>query len=290
MQNKSSRFESSKTILITGASSGIGETTAKHFDQLGFKVYAGVRNDKDASRIEKNSRNITAVILDVTQKKHIHQTKALLELELEGHGLDALVNNAGIALAGPLESLSLDDLQKQFDINIMGAISMIQAFLPQLRNAKGNIINISSTSAMVALPFGSAYAASKFALEGLSDALRIELKQFGISVSLIVPGSVKTAIWDKHDANLSDFLDKMSNDTNKHYGKNILTQQALIKRVSSKGIHPDVVAKTIEKAIKSQKPKARYLVGPSARVQWFMKTILPTRWFDTLKYKMLISQ
>ncbi len=283
----SKNFE--RALLITGASTGIGNAAAIRFDKLGFKVYAGVRSEEDVLKLKEISRTITAIILDVTLEEDILRTKALLESELSEIGLFSLINNAGIAIVGPLECITPEQLKKQFDVNVLGTARMIKTLLPLLRIAQGRIINISSTSAIIALPFASVYAASKFALEGLSDALRTEFRPFGVFVSLIEPGSVKTPIWGKYEKELDQLLNTMNGEAQSFYSQNLLSQQAFIKNISTKGISPDLVIKTIEKAMTTNKPKPRYLVGPSAKAQWFFKTILTTKWLDYLKYKAIMK-
>src|SRR5262245_5535409 len=179
-------------IVITGASSGIGR--AMRLDQLGFHVFAGVRNPADGDALKsKSSERLSPVLLDVTSEDSIARAaRSIGDAPIAG-----LVNNAGIAVGGPLEMVPIPLWRKQFEVNVIGQVAVTQAFLPLLRVGRGRIVNIGSIAGRSALPFTSPYCSSKFALEGLSDSLRMELRQWGISVSIVEPGSIRTPIWEK---------------------------------------------------------------------------------------------
>ena len=181
----------SGTVLVTGASTGIGEATALHLKELGFDSVGAVRKQEDADRLR--SHGLRTVKLDVTDPASIATARA----ELADAPLAGLVNNAGIAVAGPLEFLPLDQLRLQLEINLVGQVAVIQQFLPSLRAARGRIVNLSSIGGRVALPLVAAYNASKFALEAISDSLRRELLGQGVDVIVIEPGGVRTPIWRK---------------------------------------------------------------------------------------------
>jgi NAD(P)-dependent dehydrogenase (short-subunit alcohol dehydrogenase family) len=185
-----------RSILITGTSTGIGQACAARFATLGWRVFAGVRKDEDARSLEEEiGPAVSPVLLDVTDADSINATAGLIESETGDRGLDALVNNAGIVAAGPLEYLPIPELRKQLEVNVVGQLAVTQAVLPLLRRATGRIIMISSISGRVSLPMAGAYGASKFALEALSDALRLELRHWGMHVVLIEPGRIETPIW-----------------------------------------------------------------------------------------------
>ena len=183
---------STGSVIITGASSGIGEACALRLDRRGFHVFAGVRRISDGELLQqKTSDRLVPVLLDVTSQESIASAKELISAQIHPAGLFGLFNNAGIPLGGALEALDLDDFRSQMEVNLIGAIAMTQAFLPLLRKGNGRIINMSSISGLIALPFVGPYAATKFALEAISDSLRVELKPWGISVSLVEAGAAQ---------------------------------------------------------------------------------------------------
>ncbi|MDB5092090.1 MAG: Oxidoreductase, Glucose/ribitol dehydrogenase family, partial [Candidatus Eremiobacteraeota bacterium] len=184
-----------EAIVVTGASTGIGAAAAAELARLGYVVFAGVRSDADASAVCALHENVRALRLDVTSAAEV--AAAAGAVAASGLALQGVVNNAGIAVAGPLEYLPVDEWRRQFEVNLFGAVTVTQAFLPLLRPARGRLVFVGSVSGRLATPFIAPYSASKFALRAVTDALRIELFPFGLSVSLIEPGSVKTPIWQK---------------------------------------------------------------------------------------------
>ena len=194
----------SKNILITGVSTGIGYDLAKVFLSSGYKVYGSVRKQEDADRLASQLKeNFQAVIFDVTDFSEVDKAAKRLEAEIGEEGLAGLVNNAGIAVAGPFIDLSIEDFKHQFDVNVFGMIKVTQSFLPLLgarpdhSSLPGKIVQISSVSGRMGMPFVSAYVGSKYALEGISESMRKELLLYGIDVVLIEPGPIKTPIWRK---------------------------------------------------------------------------------------------
>lgn len=189
-----------KAILITGASTGIGKASALYLDRLGFKVFAGIRKQTDVNNLQKESKgNLTPVILDVTKTESITAALGFIEKETGGE-LYGLVNNAGIGFGGALEATPLTEIQKLMEVNVIGLLAVTQAFIPLLRKSKGRIINIGSTLSLLASPGASVYSASKFAVRAITDSLRIELKPFDMSVILVAPGAVESALWEKGKA------------------------------------------------------------------------------------------
>ncbi|MGD1157325.1 MAG: SDR family oxidoreductase, partial [Terriglobia bacterium] len=183
-------------VVITGASTGIGEACALHLDKLGFRVFAGIRKAADAEALRhRASARLVPIRLDVSDETEVEQAARNVTEALRGEGLAGLVNNAGIVVAGMLEFLPLDALRRQLEVNVVGQVAVTQAFLPHLRKARGRIVNIGSVSGLIAGPFSGAYAASKFALEALTDALRVELRPWKIHVSIVEPGNIQTPIW-----------------------------------------------------------------------------------------------
>jgi NAD(P)-dependent dehydrogenase (short-subunit alcohol dehydrogenase family) len=254
-------------ILITGASTGIGEGCARWFDARGHRVFAGVRREEDGARLKIGaSDRLTPVLLDVTDDASIAASRARIESAAEG-GLDGLVNNAGIVVAGPLEHLALDALRRQLDVNVVGQVAATQAFLPLLRRARGRIVFMGSIGGRFTTPFLAPYCASKYALESIADALRIELQPWGIHVSLLEPGSIATPIWKKPaDGDVPP--DRAREEAiDRDYGGALTTFRALVAKTGERGVSTDAVAVVVEHALTSRTPKTRYVVGWDARVQ-----------------------
>ncbi len=254
-------------ILITGASSGIGYATALRLAKRGATVFAGIRRQIDGETLVRESGGrVRPILLDVTESNSIRAALAHFESRREFR-FEALVNNAGYCLAGPLELLPDEELRRQFDVNFFGPLELVRTFLPLLREHGGRIVNVSSIGGKLALPLSGAYAASKFALEAASDALRVELRPLGVSVSLIEPGQVRTPIWRRSsDASLR-ILDRAPAEGRLAYEPMIRASLALVQRAEPGGIAPERVARAIEHALFARVPKARYLVGPSAHLR-----------------------
>ena len=199
----------SPAVVVTGSSTGIGEACALELDRRGFRVFAGVRNQADGQRLQaKGSTRLVPIRLDVTNDEAILAAAALVAESCKD-GLAGLVNNAGIVVAGPMELVPLAELRKQLEVNVVGQVAVTQAFLPLLRKAKGRIVNIGSLNSRITSPYLGAYAASKHALSAITDALRMELRTWGIQVSLIEPGAIDTPIWGKSFA-AADSLAEMT--------------------------------------------------------------------------------
>lgn len=274
--------ENKKYVFITGASSGIGKITAITLAKNGFQILAGVRKEEDAQKLKAESSNIIPIFLDVTNQDSINDAFNKIFEIIENNGLYSLVNNAGIAVAGPLEFLPIERLRQQLEINVIGQIAITQKLLPLIRKGQGRIINISSIAGFTAFPFKGAYAASKFAVEGFSDSLRRELKPWKIPVCIIEPGVIKTPIWEKSINLVEDIVEEMPLEAEKYYGsvyKNLLCRT--MKRVENKGASPEEVAKAILHALTSKKPKARYLVGKDAYFLRYFLTKLPDKIVDS---------
>ncbi|HEV3378109.1 MAG TPA: SDR family oxidoreductase [Thermoleophilaceae bacterium] len=265
----------SGTVLVTGASSGIGEATALHLKELGFDAVAAVRKDEDAERLA--ARGLRTVRLDVTDADSIAAARS----ELGDGPLAGLVNNAGIAVAAPLEFLPLDQLRHQLEINLIGQLAVTQAFLPALRAGRGRIVNVSSIGGRVALPLVGAYNASKFALEGVSDSLRRELLSQGVDVIVVEPGGVKTPIWRKGDQLASELAAGMPPEAERLYGRLIeALRKQTVKIATESGIEPREVAEVIGRALTAGRPRARYLVGRDAKMRAVAARVLPDRVMD----------
>jgi NAD(P)-dependent dehydrogenase (short-subunit alcohol dehydrogenase family) len=269
-----------RRVLMTGASTGIGRAGALHLCAKGFHVFAGVRKESDADALRQRATGVlssgvlTPLMLDVTDEASI---RAAYEIVAAQGGLAGLVNNAGIARLGPLEYFPIPEVRLHMEVNVIGAVAVTQAFLPLLREGKGRVVNISSVSGLCALPFASAYSASKFALEAASDALRVELRPWKIPVSIIEPGNVKTPIWEKGIAAADAMLKSAPPDVvaqgTKLYGP--VTEFLKQRARNPRGITPECVARVIEHALTSKKPRARYIVGGDARALQLLR-VLPT--------------
>jgi NAD(P)-dependent dehydrogenase (short-subunit alcohol dehydrogenase family) len=267
----------SGVVLVTGASTGIGEATAFHLRELGFDPVAGVRRDEDAERLE--GHGLQTVRLDVTDEAQIAAAR-----EAIGDGvLAGLVNNAGVAVAAPLEYVPLDQFRQQLEVNLIGQVAVTQVFLPALRRAGGRIVNVSSIGGLVALPLLSPYNASKFALEAVSDSLRRELRPQGIDVIVIEPGGIKTPIWTKGNKLADEMISEMPPEAERLYGRLVAgVRRETVKIERERGLSPRAVAEVIGTALTVERPRTRYVVGREAKVRANLARLLPDRAMDRL--------
>lgn len=256
--------ETARRGLITGASSGIGEATALRLARAGWRVFAGVRTGADADRLRAAAgEQLEPVTIDVTEPATI----AAVAEALGGEPLDGLVNNAGTALAMPLEFLPLDQLRRQLEVNLVGHVAVTQALLPNLRSARGRIVNVGSIAGRSSLPFLGAYAASKHALEAVTDALRVELRPFGIAVTVIEPGTIATPIWRKGGERFEELAAQMPAELGELYGSRMEAFRDAAAAAGRRAEPADKVAVVVERALTEQRPKARYVVGRDARLR-----------------------
>lgn len=261
------------SVLITGAGRGIGRATALHLAADGWTVYAGVRNLADGEALKAEAGDsIVPVQLDITNDEQI----AALDAELPAQ-LDALVNNAGIAIDGPVEALTRDRLREQFEVNVNGQIAVTRAVLPRLRASKGRIVFISSVSGRVATPWTGAYNASKYAIEALADALRMELRPWKISVSLIEPINTATDMWGEAGNVFDQTIAAMTPEEVELYKGHAKGMRRTIGMMQKTAVPVENVVKRIDAALTSRRPKARYPVGVTARVQLALAAISPAR-------------
>ena len=268
-----------RSVLVTGASRGIGRVTALRLAAAGWDVHAGVRRTADGEDLRAASPRITPVVLDVADADQVAALPAHVP------DLDALVNNAGIAVFGPLEGVPIDDLRHQLEVNVVGQIAVTQALLPMLRASRGRIVFTSSLSGRVVTPLSGAYNASKFALEAAADALRMELRPWRIRVSLVEPAQVATDLW--HDA--EDAVDAaeraMPPGAQELYRDHVAGFRRTIPLSQKLAVPPDNVARTIEKALTARRPRARYVVGLGPRAQLVMSSATPTSVRDAVLRK-----
>ena len=282
---------SSPSILITGASTGIGLASAKLFQSKGWQVFAGYRSDEDGQVLA--ALGCTPLYLDVADPQAISVAIAELENSLGDNGLNYLINNAGLATAAPLEHIPIDDFKYQMAVNVEGVLLVTQACLPLIRKStassarQARIVNVSSVSGLIAYPALGAYCASKFALEALSDSLRMELLAHDIDVIVVHPGPVKTPIWQRSTAAGRKRMEVMNTAAEKDYGQLMTAMMNGAEESERYGIEASRVAKTIETALISRKPKTRYLVGNGMRrLLWFAR-LLPERRRDRIFMKKL---
>jgi len=277
-----------KAILITGASRGIGRASALLLDKLGYRVFAGVRKEEDGEELKKKSGgNLIPVILEITDENSIKQAVQKISGSLDEQSLFALVNNAGIAVVGPLEFMPVDRIREQFEVNVFGHVAVTQAFLPMLRRGKGRIINISSKEGIISMPFVGPYCASKFALEALSDSLRMELKQWDIPVSIIEPGTIATEIIEKSIVAAEEGIKKLPRHAGELYESCFNKARCASGKIAESAIPVDTVARVVAKAVTDKKPKLRYRVGPDARILAVISRILPGWMLDRLILRQL---
>jgi NAD(P)-dependent dehydrogenase (short-subunit alcohol dehydrogenase family) len=266
-------------VLVTGASTGIGHATSVLLARQGYSVYAGVRKEADRERMEAEHPSIRPIILDVTVPADV--ARSIQTVREAGDTLAALVNNAGIAVAGPLEYLPIEALRNQFEINTIAPIAMAQAALPMLRESHGRIVFIGSIAGRISAPFVGPYSASKAALASLVDALRQELSSAGIGVSLLEFASVKTPIWAKGRAGKDALIASMPPQAVTHYGRMVNAIVEQTRREEREGLDPAIIANTVLAALRSPTPRERYVVGRKAHLQAVV-AMLPTRTRDSL--------
>lgn len=270
------------TVLLTGASSGIGAATALALDRAGMTVFAGFRDPTEAGPLHKGASDRLQVIpLDITDRESIAAAVATLDAQLGDDGLDAVVNNAGEGIPGPLEILPIEQLREQLEVNVIGQVALTQAVLPLLRRAGGRVIFVGSIGGQVAVAFAGPYHASKYAMEAIADSWRQELEPDGIAVSLIEPGPIATPIWAKAAERIDDLLSRSTPGTAR-YRDRLRSFQETLRSQSKSGSSPAEVAETIERAVTADKPSSRYAVGASAKLASAVRPLLPDKLIDAV--------
>ena len=265
-------------VFITGTSTGIGEDAALRLDKHGHRVFAGVRRDEDGAALAaRASDRLVPVICDVADEASIESAMKQIDQAVGDEGLQGLVNNAGVARAGPLEHLPLDEWRSQFEVNVFGQIAVTRAALPLVRRGRGRICFIGSVSGRLGAPLMGPYAGSKFAIEGIAQSLREELRPWDIPVSVVEPGPVKTAIWDKGRSYASEIEERLGAEAMAQYREQV---DAILKGVDTNeriGVSPAKTSDAIEHALFSPKPKHRYLVGAPAKLAGPLTRFLPDK-------------
>jgi NAD(P)-dependent dehydrogenase (short-subunit alcohol dehydrogenase family) len=270
-----------RDVVITGASTGIGFASCQVLIGHGFRVFGSVRTQADADRVrERLGMGYVPLIFDVTDPDSVHRAAAAVKKKVGEQRLFGLVNNAGIAVLGPLAYLPLERFRLQIEINLLGVHTVTQAFLPLLGiessglGGAGRVVNISSVSGRLAMPFAGAYAASKFGLEGYSDSLRRELMLFGIKVILIEPRAVVTSIWDQAEKVV------VQQFPNTPYDRSLRRFAEQARSEAKTGFAPGKVAELIWRALTTPRPRARYAIVPHRLVEWSIPRRLPAEFLD----------
>ena len=276
-----------RSVVITGTSTGIGWGTAKVLINKGFRVFGSVRKTSDAERLSAEfGDRFVPLLFDVTDEGAVRAAASQVRSALAGETLAGLVNNAGVAVAGPLLQLPIEEFRRQIDINVIGVVITTQGFAPllgtdrELKGSRGRIINIGSVGGRVATPFAAPYNASKFAIEGLSDSLRRELLPFGIDVIVIGPGAVATPIWSKAEqVDITPYL-------NTPYARPLERLRAYMLALGEKGLPPERIGEVVLQALTAARPKVRYAVTQQPLQDWLARH-LPKRAVDRMVGKRL---
>lgn len=275
-----------KTVLITGASSGIGRSSVADMVQSGWQVFATVRKAQDGDQLRSDfGSSVTPVLMDVTDRASVTAAAEQVATLLQKSGLDGLVNVAGVGRVRPVEYMTQDDLQVMFDINVLGQIAVTQAFLPLLRAARGRIVNISSIGAHIAIPFGSLINATKSAFGIFSDTLRLELHPFGIYVSVVEPGAIKTPAVEKTLGDIEAVIRSLPVSGAAQYGNMLRHFARRAYEREMNGSSPDVVAEAIHHALTAKRPRTRYRVGKHATLLATLAAFLPDRLLDPVRFR-----
>lgn len=271
------------SVLITGASTGIGKATALHLDRLGFRVFAGVRKAEDGDALcAQASGRLFPLIMDVTDSEAIARARETVSESVGPAGLTGLVNNAGSAFWSPVELIPLDDLRALFEVNVFGMVAITQAFLPLVRQARGRIVNISSTAELLVTPFHSPYCASKLAVGTFSRVLRMEMRPFGVQVSIVLPGTIDTPIWKRAGEWSVRAQREHASSLDQLYGKTFGKFREYFLNLGRSGIPPEEVARAVAHALTAKHAKRIYLVGRDAQLFHILKVLIPERFHDQL--------
>jgi NAD(P)-dependent dehydrogenase (short-subunit alcohol dehydrogenase family) len=270
-------------VLVTGSSTGIGAACVRELDRRGFRVFAGVRSQADADRLKaESSPRVVPLRLDVTRPDEIAAAAQAIRDAVGEAGLAGLVNNAGIAVAGPLEIIPLDDLRRQLEVNVVGLVAVTRAMLPLLRLCRGRIVNMGSLNGRIAAPYLGAYSASKHALEAISDALRIELRAWGIQVAVIEPSNIATPIWDKSRAAADALVGNMSAEAKALYQADLDAFRTAAGHLAASAETVDGTVRAVLHALTARRPRARYRIGLQVELFFRAYKWVPDRLWDRI--------
>ena len=264
------------SVLVTGANRGIGLAITRHMSARGWEVYAAARSDSALRELE-SLPGVHPTRLDITDRESLSALAAQLPAQLDG-----VVNNAGIIVNGPVEGLALEDLARQLDVNVTAQIGVTQAVLPKIRAAKGRIVFISSVSGLIATPGTGAYNASKFALEALADALRMELRPWDIRVSLVEPGPIRTDMWGQVLVEHDRMVAELTEEHRALYASHLAGTRRLLGRMQKMAADPKKVVNAVDHALTASRPKSRYLLDVASRVQKTVVSLTPTAINDAI--------
>lgn len=270
-------MSTTRTVLVTGAGRGIGRAITTRLARNGWRVYAGVRTADAAASLLAESDAIIPLVLDVTVPEDVDALAEVLPEQL-----DALVNNVGIAVPGPVESLDRQDMHRQFDVNVVGPLAVTREVLPRLRRTRGRLVFISSLNGLVSFPFTGLYNASKFAVEAVADCLRVELGPFGVQVALIEPGVVDTDPWHQMDELIDELEEALPPDLRALYAGHLAGERELLTRIRRGAVPPDVVARAVERELNRRRVRPRTVVGRDAKLILAMRTALTARGMDAV--------
>jgi NAD(P)-dependent dehydrogenase (short-subunit alcohol dehydrogenase family) len=259
------------SVLVTGASRGIGRAVALRLADLGWEVYAGVRRLQDADGLGADGSRLSALLLDVTDEQQIAALDDALPQDL-----DAVINNAGIVVDGPIEAIPAGELRRQLEVNVVAQIAVTQAVLPRLRSSRGRILFVSSVNGRAVAPWLGAYSSSKFALEALADALRLELRPWGIKVILIEPGNTDTDLWRDAGQQLETTVAGLDEDHRRLYARQIEGMRRLTPVMQRTAVPVERVVRMVERALTDRRPRTRYPVGASTKAQVALSRVTPT--------------
>jgi NAD(P)-dependent dehydrogenase (short-subunit alcohol dehydrogenase family) len=271
-----------RAVVVTGSSTGIGRASALALAREGFAVFAGVRKPEHGEALVAAAKGeLEPLALDVADGASITAAAKRVGEATEGR-LAGLVNNAGTVVPGPVETVDLDELRRQLEVNVVGQVAVTQVFLPLIRRARGRVVLMSSIGGRMSFPHLSAYHASKHALEAIGDSLRQEMRQFGVEVAIVEPGSVATPFWDKGHAEAPKARAAMGPELLELYGPELDQLEAASRKTAARGVPPERVADAVVHALTAARPKTRYLVGADAKVQAQLRRLVPDRVLDRL--------
>lgn len=272
-----------KQIFVTGASGGLGLGLVQSLCERGHQVWAAVRRPETMQALQSRySSNLTVVTLEMTAASDIEQVFTQVNSKLDSTKEFVLVNNAGIAVGSPVESLPMDEWRNLYEINLFGPIRLIQKFLPVLRKTKGRVVNVGSISGRISTPFLAPYSSSKFALRSMTDSLRREVLPLGVKVVLIEPGPTKTNIWSKSLEHGQELESKMSSEMLAVYGQQVKSLRTGVEQTAKNAVAVEIVVERMVDAIENENPKLYYLVGKNIGLMAFMARFFPTRLLDKL--------
>jgi NAD(P)-dependent dehydrogenase (short-subunit alcohol dehydrogenase family) len=272
-----------RAVLVTGASTGIGRATALMLDKIGYPVFASVRKTQDGDKLrEAASPKLKPVLMDVTDEAAIARAADEIAAQVGGSGLWGLVNNAGISFRAPLEFAPLNEFRRLYESNVFGLLAVTQAFLPLLRQTHGRIVNVSSLTALMVTPFHGIYSSSKMAVNGITEALRLEVKPHGVKVSLMIYGGVRTELWDRVAKMTADITNQCPPEFNSLYASGLKKALDYFTTRGRSGLTPEEAAQPIIHALTAENPKRTYYVGGDAKFSHMLSKVVPGKLRDRL--------